>query len=326
MMWGQVLDKKAAKAMDQYYSQLFGGEGPYRKAAGPYGGKLLFSVTRRVKDRFIAVTPTTVVEKDIDSNSGKLPTITIRTIDRSRVIPVLDAITNTWLQTGSILQAWIAGVEIAQGIAQDIDDGVPSLNACSRKDGESHCDSNHSCGTCGKHVSCSSMLDGIFSLRVCQLCDTKDRTQYPRGYAFTMCKFKLANTIREEHKKLGYASDHGSVVAIVRKADEELDSWFKEIEASNKYPDGYSNKERILSTEGAGTWQANDPFVLSLDAAFPYMSVPSGLRQHVKDNLVLCPLVLNLAKHTHLPAWLSMLSIHLMRQSQYHAGNLSLEE
>jgi hypothetical protein len=58
------------------------------------------------------------------------------------------------------------------------------------------------------------------------------------------------------------------------------------VQPGNTFIDGYSGKERTQAAKKPSGLLKRDPFGVSIDAVFPCGTASTGIRQHVKDNLV----------------------------------------
>ena len=325
---GLKVDKPSLVSLIKFYSAKFGRaavqKGPRSVGSNIYGGDNLFKPYRNLAQQNFTVRPSKAVVKDIDRTSGRgaLPSITIASIDRNRVIPALDALTETWLRTGDILAAWLALAKAAFKVNQDIDNGVLARPGCRRGESEESCDSSHVCGSCGRAFLCSEMVDGVLGLRVRRRCDVKDVKSNPLGLSYAVARRSLRSLIVQEQKAAGMKLSDKKVSDLYQQALQQLEAIFKEsVVPGATYVDGYSGQEQTLPAKPSG-YRKKAALGLSIDAAFPYAMGPTGVRKHVKDNYVLCPLAVNFAKHTHLPALLSWLSHHLAVYDAHQAGDL----
>lgn len=330
MLDGLIISKAGLKAQVKQYSTMFGSARAQRappslgRNAGTYGGWSLFRIQRSVGSRVYNISASKSVQRDIDPASGKLPMVTIKSIDRARVVPVCEALTQTWLTTGSLTDAFLACADAAHAANQAIDDGIPAQPVCQRPEDELSCDLTHVCGSCGKTFLCSTMLDGGLCTRVCHPCDDNDRKHWPFGLSFAIALDRMKNVIRKEATENGLKATDKTVLAMLEQAQEELEAWFQGVQNGDFYIDGYSNKSRGIKAEKPSGLFLRDAFAPSIDAAFPYSVTDTGvLRQHVTGNLVVCSLAVNYAKHKSLPAWLSELSIHLSVYDRYQAGEVT---
>lgn len=298
---GRIISADALKIQVKQCSQSFGSAFSHPKAPKapkPYGGFKLFSYDRAVSQRVTRIKPSPAVERDIDPTSGRLPTITVKSINRARLVPVVEALHQTWLLTGDILEAWLACAEAAYAANQAIENDVPAQELCHRSGSDPSCCQSHVCGSCASSFSCRTMLDGNLGLRVCSRCDVKDRRRFPLGLSFTVVREKLTASIRKDCKKAGIEWSDERANTVLKQAHQDLEKWFEGAQHDDTYVDGYSDIVRVSAGEKPSGLFKNDAFGISIDAAFPYRD--AGL--HVKGNLVTCPLAVNLAKATHLPA------------------------
>jgi hypothetical protein len=313
--------KRLVKQYAKSFGNAFSQKAPLRP--GTYGGVKLFSVKRDVGSRRSRINPSSAVRRDIDPTvgRGRLPMITIKSIDLVRVTPVLDALVQAWADTGKILEAWIACAEAAHGANTDIDNGVLAQPVCRLIGSDNSCILDHVCSSCGNTFPCEGMIDGVLGFRVCSPCDVADRKKWPLGMAFKAALDRLKQMLYRDFKNAKIEKSDKRFQNTLEEASQQLEAWFKErVQPGAKWVDGYSDKERVQAGEKPSGLFKKDAFAISIDAAFPYGISAAGLLQHLKDNFVFCPLTVNFAKWIHLPAWLSFLSRHLSLYDAYRAG------
>jgi hypothetical protein len=322
---GLEIDEPSLKALVKDLSNSFNGA-PRQRAEKKNGGGKLYTPNRKVRDRSLWIKPSKKAANQIDHSVGygKLPSIQIKSLDRTRIIPAIDALNQTWAETGDIKLAWIALAKAAYGINQAIADGSPAQAACHRSEDDQSCNLSHTCGSCGNALLCMRTIDGTLGLRVCSPCDHKDRKRYPLGLAHAVAQSSLRVLVHHELQAAGLEVTDQKAQDTFEQASQQLTALFKDsVQPGAKWIDGYSGKERIQMTE---VLYGREPSAMSIDAVFAYATGPNGIVQHVKDNFALCSQAVNFAKYIHLPAWMSFLSYHLSVYDKHLAYDLSDEE
>jgi hypothetical protein len=112
-----------------------------------------FKAERQLDRRKWEVFPRKAVNADF---TGKLPPIDVHSVNRLHLTPVLDEITNTWLATGDIKKAWLAGYKKADATSSVIPQGE-SLRSVCECPAQMPTTANHHCASCGKETSCNML-------------------------------------------------------------------------------------------------------------------------------------------------------------------------
>ncbi|KAK4502988.1 hypothetical protein PRZ48_006415 [Zasmidium cellare] len=261
----------------------------------------LFYFVRNINRRQSGLKPSSAVQRD---TTGSLPRLRVPSLDRKRILPVADAITNHWLETGDLKGAWLAGAKITAAITEDICNGVKdNLNR------HCECDGKHHCATCGLLASCKTMKRGSYGLRDCGACYAKQASLakgYPEERAFLLAKKSL---IEEELKKLGL-QDQMQVKQLVTEIEAHLALKFQDKKLTDEqgrktmdWPDAYARTVRTLDSESYCL-----PEMMSVDACNPYGKGVTGyIGLHVAENIELTSYALNQAKDIQLVAILDHL-------------------
>lgn len=139
-----------------------------------YRGSGLVTVKQEVVCSSTYMHPSPAVMNDVAS--GRLPRISIPTLDRSWMVPVRDAVINTFVESLDLKQAWLAGVRQSILVWHAIIDHIPSSNMC-RCTGDSHASDLSHCGHCGRATICGTLTMGQFGYRVCRACSAKDKSR-----------------------------------------------------------------------------------------------------------------------------------------------------
>jgi hypothetical protein len=125
---GMKLNKASAKALVQHYSEKYGGTSSAVANGtifGLHGGLKLYDIRRDVGRGGYFLSPSEHVRKHIDPSPTPLPALLVKSLDRDRLVLVLDVLNETWLLTGSIIEAWMEGAEAAEAATRAAAEGVP---------------------------------------------------------------------------------------------------------------------------------------------------------------------------------------------------------
>ena len=279
--------------------------------SGVYGSKPLCSVKRDYGSRRSRIVQSTAVRNDI---TGDLPPLSIRSVDRRRVIVVENAISNTWLQTGNIKEAWLAGAEVADKVNDEISNGVqsPATCACSSEDAK---ETVHGCGSCGKQIVCATLRMGRFGLRVCKICFEKEVRDVSASLVETTARRAVLYVVNAEAQTLGVDTKSKAYKQTLKDVQAEIQSRFSDPKLVdkdagviiNQWPDGLAGTYETLSTDGDLR-----PNQISVDGVFPYGRGSDGkTRIHCAENAEITKLALNFLKWIHLPGILHVIMCYL---------------
>ncbi|KAI8156745.1 hypothetical protein K4K49_007611 [Colletotrichum sp. SAR 10_70] len=278
--------------------------------------------------------------KDIhpDLETLKLPDLIIRSTNRSWGRPAEQAIIQTWLDTGSVAEAWIRGAEIVDELNQAIRDGEPPPNLCNctPEVADLVC---HPCAGCGRIQLCQSLVQSRYDgQRVCGPCENRRGKWIMKDLVHDAIDFAIS---KNTHSDLTKSQGETGRAKISREEREKLMKDLREnlfatlpddsaVEAAGLKPgltyyDQYTGKLRqqeIGSASGSGAV----PTKLSLDAAFPAWPTPRGYRVHVAGNVFVTTQAINYAKHIQLPAFLYSLGDYVRQRDaikQRYDGNIA---
>lgn len=267
---------------------------------GPYGGNPL---TYNIVDRYtrrIGLQPSNAVINDL---SKRPPNVYIRSLLKSRLIPVLDAYTQEWLNTGDILVAYEALAKAADNVNDEIAAGEPPALAS-----QCQCTATmkttelHPCGNCFQSTICETLRYDIDNVRVCQDCAQK---QPPMSTPESIIRRGLHKRIRQECRLLGVDFDEPENRAILDAAWTDVK---RSLPQGNKWIDSYSNVPRELVSEPLGQSAYQRHYLLpAIEAFFPYGSANGQWRSHSVGNIGVTALYINFMKATHLPASLAII-------------------
>lgn len=300
---GSIINNEAAKKLVKFYTTQWGRATLRQSPSGPYGGHQLIRTTFSFPERRIETIPTDQVKADV---SGKIPRITIRSLDRTRVIPVLDTITQTWLEAGDLKKTFLAGHEAGRRANDEISSGIPSLNAHQCSDTNMCRSATRHCGRCGDAVQCSTLTKGIFNHDICRPCKDLERT-HTESLPELVGMRSLAGSFRLECEKLGLNQADVKVQKVYSEAQTSLKQCFPDIKPT--WHDGYRSKEVGITHEVAG---ARDPCAPSVEAVFPYYpALPTQDLKHCAGNIDVVSVAENLGLNAQLPALLHVLKYNL---------------
>ena len=240
---GKVMTLKDVQNLTSYHLNRFG-RGIQRKTlTGVYGGFPLFSIATHVSRRRVTMSPSTALANDM---KGLPPDLAVRSFDRTRMLPAMDAANETYIKTGDAKKAWIAAAEKVQSANCDIADGVKSPLICQRANGEPHCDQDHHCAICGERAACKDLVVGRLSIPAHVQCD--DRIDHrlvstgKLGLAHAYFKCRMDTVIQNENRSQhGLSSTDENIRAIMRECEVQLKDRFKGVDQMSYY-DGYRAK------------------------------------------------------------------------------------
>lgn len=296
--YGKMLDKKHAKKTADFYLEQWGKDQLYGSKAGPYDGKALVQMSWQVHSRTTLIQLSAAARKDVE---GKIPQIRIHSLDRSRALPVMNDMTNTWIETADLKKTLLKGYEAARRENDKIANGVPSfvLHDCS--------DTNmcrsvvRHCGRCGKAAQCASLSSSVFNLDICKPCQSWEKN-LKAGLPEEVAVRKADRRFWEECKKRKLKPEDVDVIKMHQELLAEVKQHFPDI-ASSWHDDFRSAEEYEIRPQAGGGTYIGDPFAPSVDAAFPYYPATSEIDfKHCAKNIAITSTALNLCKHQQLPA------------------------
>ncbi|KAF2134796.1 hypothetical protein P153DRAFT_380608 [Dothidotthia symphoricarpi CBS 119687] len=259
------------------------------KAVLVYGGNSLVTLDRQFLSW--SIVPSDQLRKDLIPGCY-LPAVVVNSRDRARVVPVLEALNNTYISTASVTDAWIQAVIQADMVNEAIRHGEPSLSTC-------YCDEFtdseiiHCCGDCGRSFRCGHLTMAAHGLRICKVC-TIERATKPFDPAYWIRhRFRII-IARAEASGSEDKENEGLAIQYLRASIEGFE-----------WKDSYCDQMRTLLPE------RNRHFAPSVDAAFPFGRGTDMTLIHSADNVVLTTFALNMMKHTHIPGFLEELARYL---------------
>ena len=298
----KVTTVENAKQLAEAYDRAYGYE---MRSRGPYDGAWMWRFT--TKDRVTTISPTKRVKNDI---LGSLPSIYVNST-KIRVLPVLNAIIQTWTQSEDILEAWKAGCRTADTVNAAITEGEVPIKVCHCEDPSSSGEV-HPCAGCLRIMSCAEMRDDYKQDRICRLCAATPAKD------FNHSAITHEGRVAKDSNPLVIA--HEGHVAIYRAVRSNL--WYEakrcsiphEVYSARVLPIWRSLQQHALI---GGQWQdayclvdrrsvaGRNPFLPSFEAVFPYIVFEGKTQYHAPGNVVITALYINLLKHTYIPALLS---------------------
>jgi hypothetical protein len=125
---GMEIKEASAKALVQHYSEKFGSassQAANGTVFGLHGGLKLYEIQRDVDRGGYCLSPSEYVRKHIDPSSTALPDILIKSLDRDRLVLVLDDLIETWLMTGDLIHTAIECAKAADAAGRAASAGTP---------------------------------------------------------------------------------------------------------------------------------------------------------------------------------------------------------
>jgi hypothetical protein len=113
---------------ENHYSENFGSassQAANGTVFGLHGGLKLYEIQRDVDRGGYCLSPSEYVRKHIDPSSTALPDILIKSLDRDRLVLVLDDLIETWLMTGDLIHAAIECAKAADAAGRAASAGTP---------------------------------------------------------------------------------------------------------------------------------------------------------------------------------------------------------
>lgn len=288
---------------------------------GPYNGVDIWRISQEDRARTI-VWPTHQLKSDIQ---GSLPLISVGSTDRVYILPVINAILQTWVSSEDILPAWKNGCRMADSINAAILDGEPSINICSCEN-PAVSTAVHPCARCLYIARCAEMQQNQQGLGICSRCgQTEEKAPAKRRRAKASTQYlpasthdghkvifiSLTNNIHSEASRCGVSSEIAST--RIMPAWEDIQRYAL---TDGQWQDAYCSVRR------RGTNTGKNPFQPSPDAIFPYTIVDGEIRYHAPGNIVVTSLYLNFFKYAYIPAMLA----HVVKYLKSDRGAMALKD
>lgn len=275
---------------------------------GIYKGRPLFKFSVDQWKRHMEIRPTAAVKRDF----GKKPPcyITIRSLNATRLLPVLDAMTKTYTDTGDVVEAYLVAAEVADMVNESIASGEPPMTSCNCTE-QMKKSELHPCGRCFNTTVCASRkLDGN-SVPVCEACFERSKGN-PTTFIRERVRHSLLYNSKNEAKKAGRDFTDKPNTDVFNETLEDLMRQIPESSDGMTYDDCYIGKLQSASaTNGNEHLTQNVPELVSVEGIFPCIVRSDELRYHAKGNVFLTATAINRTKHAHLPADLAHLQWYL---------------
>jgi hypothetical protein len=121
---GMEINKASAEALAEKY----GSASPQTANGtvfGLHGGLKLYDIQRDVDQKCYRLSPSGHVRKHIDPRPKPLPDVVLKSLDRDRLVLVLDAMIESWLMTGSFTDAAFECAKAADAATRAASEGTP---------------------------------------------------------------------------------------------------------------------------------------------------------------------------------------------------------
>lgn len=221
------------------------------------------------------IRPQHTLEKDIP---GKLPAINLYGRSKVQLGRVKDVITNTWMTSGDIKDAWLRGTTVADIINNASVSGEDICQSvCACQDEHDRNAEMHTCGMCDELTLCALMVLSLDNQKVCHNCQTTEES------GLATYHIKAPKLLFQQEAKVQGMS-HERVKELWSEAEGqlrphmEIDTWH--------WHDTYLGIDRTL--QETTLLRERHPFAYSVDAVFPYLRLDDGTTGiHVRDNMVI---------------------------------------
>ncbi|KAK4898657.1 hypothetical protein LTR27_003829 [Elasticomyces elasticus] len=256
---------------------------PNKRSPGVYDGRKIVRWDRQPRLRLSCLAPSKLVRRDC---KGTLPGMTLHSLDRTRALPIIDAIDKKFVDSkGDIKEAWLAGLEAHESAEIDIANGVKAPSVCNCAPGDKS-NTSHPCGMCGASCLCSKRRRNALGLDCCEICYTIDaksgRSSLPEESLVCLAK----GSVRRE---AGKAVDSAHWRGIIRDLIDELRGFFQ---GDPKLLNADGTKKPVYLDEYTGQYveMSADSFMhpdnISPDAINPYAIDTHGRQYiHMEGNL-----------------------------------------
>jgi hypothetical protein len=166
----------------------------------------------------------------------------------------------------------------------------------------------HPCGYCFNQTICRFLVSDGSGVRVCMDHD-KYRSRLTDGISVPeqIIRRSLRQATHGERQSLGMNIEEDNVDSMMD--DLKTQGYFLQ---DLQWKDGYCSTPRSVPMElGSRELGSRSPFMPSIDAIFPFISIQGQILTHASGNIAVTALHINLAKHIQLPAWLAELSTYM---------------
>jgi hypothetical protein len=237
--------------------------------------------------------PSKAMRQDIDDIDF---TVRVDTINMGWAASIKDKVSDTWHESGDILDALHMLLRKADETNQRIRHGEPAPNTCYCTP-EQRVSSTHACGHCGATRLCSSLTDHPAGYRACKSCMSK---------GFSTAKHLLAH-LRKRLVKIIYCElkkMKRPTTQAAQLSESLIESGIPGLPTSNStdFQDAYT-RQQLQPRARSGIIKS--PFQPSIDAAFPFgLDSQGSAAIHTHGNLIVTQMALNFCKHIQLPVFL----------------------
>lgn len=241
--------------------------------------------------RTIRLEPSTSLASIIEN--GTLPAISLQSLDKARLLPVLDIGANVLWHTRDPREAWLALAIAVETQRYNIREAIPSSNVCQCED-EMSTTCVHHCADCLQEFTNNVLTFGSDGLRLCPPCLGKDAKR--DGLADAILWKSLSTSLERNFARIGVDSTESYARDVAEEALADLRTRFTL--ATPGFMDEYRQKPCSVAPEKEGTW-VRDPRLPSVDAIWPYHF--EHRVAHCAGNLAVTLLCENYAKWVYIP-------------------------
>ena len=282
-----------------------------------YGKKNLVRCMKDGHRRSTLIRPSAAVIRNLTTPPVR---IVIHSFNVLRVLPVLDIMTQTYLELGDPRPAFLAAATTSDLINREIADGSPPTSSCRCTPEEAQKLSHH-CARCPSFVRCFTLIPRDEGIRICKRCETREQL-YPTAVSddkaareYNIVKrtvyVSVFSSVRYECRSLGedfrseasrrYLKDCSAACFAQLPTDADADV--------QTYVDLYRQQTSRYEIEVQGYGVRRQPTAPSVDAIMPFGLTSDGkVRAHAPGNLAVTAAALNWAKQIHIPAFLEVLA------------------
>lgn len=241
------------------------------------------------------------------------------TLDASWLLPVIGAITYTYVTQGDVTQAWIEGARVADDVNAQILDRLlpPSVCQCSEEQSQTEL---HPCGRCLSATVCASRQDSLFGTQICSFCYDEEVKLKGSGLVDKISTRALRNLLRAECQRTGKKWDDPHVQTKFCATVKELRDSIPTDGDGLVYYDGYRQEYVSIRDNNGQIFENGHPQIPSVEGIFPYSDYISADRlaigYHCEGNIMLTAAAYNKLKGVAIPAFLADLQWYVLRTEQ----------
>lgn len=254
--------------------------------------------------------------------------ISLPTLDKSWMIPVVSILEDTIDATGDYVKAFAEAARINDHVRILIAHHEPTPSTC-RCDAKSQHLQTHPCAECMRSVVCSKRVRALTGLMVCTDCETGVRqSKFREQGAIESFLFKAVETSAKIEAGILRLSTTGEFYNENLKGMQNKISKLLADGGSHglEWTSGVTGVRHELSPTRVRTGKyGRDAFAPSPDAIMPYSGFKDRYILHTDDNIWIIEAPLNFAKHIQLPVFLALIRYNLVWLDQ-NAASASPEE